>query len=38
MSYIDTIPVNDATGEVRQMYERQQEASTTPSHFAIARL
>ena len=26
MSYIDTIPVNDATGEVRQMYERQQEA------------
>lgn len=26
MSYIDTTPVNEATGDVRDMYERQQEA------------
>ena len=26
MSYIDTVPLEDATGEVREMYERQQGA------------
>ena len=26
MSYIDTTPVNEATGDVRDMYERQQGA------------
>ena len=26
MSYIETIPLDEATGEVREMYERQQGA------------